>query len=74
MDTRDSVSPFRLKGKLAVASFCNIPIPTNKSGSPLPLPQRPMFTAKSVEKDVLLAMKEGWEPLARGKALVFYIS
>jgi hypothetical protein len=50
------------------------PYPTNKSGSPLPLPQRPMFTAKSVEEDVRLAMKEGWEPLARGKALVFYIS
>lgn len=50
------------------------PYPTNKSGSPLPLPQRPNFTVKSIEEDVRLAIKEGWEPLARGKALVFCIS
>jgi hypothetical protein len=50
------------------------PYPTNKSGSPLPLPQRPTLSAKSVEERIRLAMKEGWEPLARGKAFISHVS
>jgi hypothetical protein len=47
--------------------------PTNGYGSPLPLPQRPKFSAKTIEADARRAMLAGWDPISRGKAFVYYI-
>ena len=49
------------------------PYPTNKHGSPLPLPQRPNFSAKTVEADVRKAIASGWNPISRGKTFVYHI-
>ena len=47
--------------------------PTNKHGSPLPLPQRPSLSAKLIEADVRQAAASGWNPASRGKALVYQV-
>jgi hypothetical protein len=62
------------EGEVGRGLILQYPYPTNKLGSPLPLPQRPKFTVRTIEHDVQLAMKDGREPLSRGKALVFCLS
>jgi hypothetical protein len=48
------------------------PMPTKTTGNGMPqLPQRPKFSAKSVEDGVRQAIVAGWEPESRGKAFVF---
>jgi hypothetical protein len=48
------------------------PIPRKLTGVGLvQLPQRPKFSIKTIEADVLGAIAAGWEPTSRGKALVF---
>ena len=48
------------------------PMPTKTTGNGMPqLPQRPKFSAKSIEDGVRLAIVAGWEPESRGKAFVF---
>jgi hypothetical protein len=49
------------------------PYPTNKHGSPLPLPQRPNLSVKRVEADVRKTMASGWNPISRGKTFVYHI-
>ncbi|KQM67723.1 hypothetical protein ASE75_02065 [Sphingomonas sp. Leaf17] len=48
------------------------PYPTDRDGRPLPVPQRPTVTPKLVEKDIRLALEEGWDLSSRGKAFIFY--
>ena len=36
-------------------------------------PQRPAFSAKTLEADVRRAVAAGWEPLSRGKAFLYLI-
>jgi hypothetical protein len=47
--------------------------PTNNSGSPLPLPQRPRFSAKTIEADVRQAIAAGWSPISRGKTFIYHV-
>jgi hypothetical protein len=50
------------------------PYPTNSFGSPLPLPQRPRVSEKSIQEDVRQALVNGWDPQSRGKAIVNLLS
>lgn len=50
------------------------PYPTNSYGSPLPLPQRPRISEKAIQEGVQQALKDGWDPHSRGKAIVFRAS
>jgi len=47
------------------------PYPTTKSGSPLPLPQRPQFSVTMIEKDIQQAMAAGWVPISRRKTFTY---
>lgn len=47
------------------------PYPKAKSERPLPLPQRPEVTERSIEADVQRAISAGWEPTSRGQAFLF---
>lgn len=49
------------------------PFPTNKHGSPLPLPQGPNLSEKLVELDVRQAAASGWNPASRGKTFVYQV-
>ena len=50
------------------------PYPRGSDGRPLPVPQRPDVTPKSVEASIRQAIDAGWDPTSRGKAFVFYPS
>jgi len=51
------------------------PFPDKRTGNgALQIPERPSFSAKTVEADVRRAMASGWDPLSRGKALVLEVS
>jgi hypothetical protein len=49
------------------------PYPTTNSGSPLPLPQRPQFSVKTIEADIRQAMTAGWNPNSRGKTFIHHL-
>jgi hypothetical protein len=49
------------------------PYPANKFGSPLPLPQRPTVSEKSVEVNVRRAIAAGWDPVSRGKKFIYHV-
>jgi len=48
------------------------PYPKGTDGRPLPVPQRPVVTAKLIEASTSDAIQRGWDPASRGKAFVFY--
>ena len=48
------------------------PYPKDRSGRPLPVPQRPTVTPNLVEGAIREALANGWDPASRGKAFVFY--
>jgi hypothetical protein len=50
------------------------PYPIDRLGSPLPLPQRPKLSVRTIEADVQQAITEGWDPASRGKTLIFNVS
>ena len=43
------------------------PYPTNRHGSPLPLPPRPNLSAKTVEADVRKAIPSSWKSYFAGE-------
>lgn len=48
------------------------PFPRKRTGNGSPqIPQRPQFSVKTVESDVRRAVANGWDPLSRGKAVIF---
>ena len=49
------------------------PYPKGRFGSPLPLPQRPGLSAKTIEADVHQALLAGWNPVSRGKAFIYRV-
>jgi hypothetical protein len=49
------------------------PFPESSKGAPK-LPQRPKFSAKTIEADVRQAMAAGCEPASRGKTFVFQLA
>lgn len=50
------------------------PFPKKRTGNGSPqIPQRPQFSEKTVESDVRRAVASGWDPLSRGKAIVFQV-
>jgi hypothetical protein len=47
------------------------PMPDKRTGNGAPqLPQRPSFSAKSIDYGISQAMLAGWEPKSRGKVFV----
>jgi hypothetical protein len=51
------------------------PFPDKHTGNgSFQIPQRPKFSMKAVESDVRRAMASGWDPLSRGKAVIYRIS
>lgn len=51
------------------------PFPGKRTGNGSPqIPQRPNFSVKTVESDVRRAIAFGWDPLSRGKAVVYQVS
>jgi hypothetical protein len=50
------------------------PYPKSRLGKPLPLPQRPRFSDKTIASGIRKAMKAGWDPVSRGKAFVHYLA
>src|ERR1700730_6010437 len=50
------------------------PFPRTKFGSPLPHPQRPRFSEKTIIAGTQKAMKAGWNPMSRGKTVVHYLA
>ena len=46
------------------------PYPRDAYGSPMPLPQRPQISEKTIQEGVQLALEDGWDPHSRGKAIV----
>jgi hypothetical protein len=50
------------------------PFPDKHTGNgSLQIPQRPQFSVKTLEADVHRAVAHGWDPLSRGKTLVFLV-
>jgi hypothetical protein len=51
------------------------PFPDKHTGNgAFQIPQRPKFSVKTVESGVRHAIASGWDPLSRGKAVVYRIS
>ena len=51
------------------------PFPDKHTGNgAFQIQQRPKFSVKTVESDVRRAIASGWDPLSRGKALVYRTS
>jgi hypothetical protein len=49
--------------------------PAKRTGNGRPqIPQRPKFSVKTVESDVRRAIASGWDPLSRGKAIIYQVS
>jgi len=50
------------------------PFPDKHTGNgAFQIPQRPKFSEKTVESDVRRAIASGWDPLSRGKAIVYRV-
>lgn len=49
------------------------PYPSNKHGSPLPLPQRPNISDKMIEAEIRKALISGWKPASRGKVFIYRV-
>ena len=50
------------------------PFPTKRNSVGLPqVPQRPKFSPKTVEADIRKALAAGWDPVSRGKTLIFQV-
>ena len=47
------------------------PFPKDKTGRPLPVPQRPPVSQAMVERSIAEAVTAGWDPNSRGKVFVF---
>jgi hypothetical protein len=51
------------------------PFPNKHTGNgAFQIPQRPKFSVMTVESDVRRAIASGWDPLSRGKAVVYRVS
>jgi hypothetical protein len=49
------------------------PFPKTSLGKPLPFPQRPKFSEKTIESGIRKALAAGWNPVSRGKVFVHYL-
>lgn len=50
------------------------PFPKKRVGTGMPqVPQRPRFSPRSIEEGVREAMSAGWDPMSRGKAVVYRV-
>lgn len=51
------------------------PFPDKHTGNgAFQIPQRPKFSVKTVESDIRRAIASGWDPLSRGKAVIYRVS
>ena len=51
------------------------PFPGKRTGNgSLQIPQRPKFSEKNVASEVQGAVASGWDPLSRGKAVIYQVS